>query len=131
MELYNYLYVGTANKSEWLTGFFVKYGDSIADIQPLLNLYKTQIFKIAKDFNLPEHLISKMPSPDLIPGLNDKDFINLSYKELDLILACLENNYTYYKIAELAETSIKAVERVVKIMNKSEWQRLQPISLKI
>ncbi len=130
-ELSNSLYVGSANKSEWLTGFFVKYGDSIADIQPMLNLYKTQIFDIAKHLKLPGHLISKAPSPDLIPGLDDKDFINLPYSKLDLILSGLENNYTYHRIAEISSTSIKEVERVVKMMNKSEWLRLQAISLKI
>ncbi|MFO7928981.1 MAG: NAD(+) synthase [Candidatus Humimicrobiaceae bacterium] len=130
-ELHNYLYVGAANKSEWLTGFFVKYGDSIADIQPILNVYKTQIFEIARHVGLPEHLIKKPPAPDLMPGLNDKDFIKLPYKSLDLILAGLENNYTYHHIAEIVNTSIGEVERVEKIMNKSEWLRLQPISLKI
>ncbi len=130
-ELHNYLYVGAANKSEWLTGFFVKYGDSIADIQPILNLYKTQILEIARHIGLPGHLIKKPPSPDLMPGLNDKDFIKLPYKSLDLILAGLENNYTYHHIAEISDTSIGEVKRVEKIMNKSEWLRLQPISLKI
>jgi len=130
-ELNNCLLVGTANKSEWLTGFFVKYGDSIADIMPLSSLYKTQVAGIAKYLDIPEKIIQKEPSPDLAGGLTDKDILHLSYNQLDVVLAGIENNLTFDRIAEIAGATIKDVQRVSDIIYKSEWLRQPPASLKI
>ncbi|MDP3012324.1 MAG: NAD(+) synthase [Candidatus Hydromicrobium sp.] len=83
VELNNYLFVGCANKSEWLTGFFVKYGDGIADIMPLISLYKTQVFAMADYLKLPDYIISKAPSPDLLPGIYKNlllDLISIKHK---------------------------------------------------
>ena len=62
-ELENLLVVGTANRSEWLTGFFVQYGDGAADIMPLLPLYKTQVRQIAQFLHLPDRILHKPPVP--------------------------------------------------------------------
>src|SRR4030065_1256393 len=99
-ELNNYLLAGCANKSEWLTGFFVKYGDSIADIMPVISLYKTQVFSLSKYLKLPDYILGKAPSPDLIPGLNDAEALGVLYRKLDLILACIEKGYPAGKIIQ-------------------------------
>ncbi|MCG9479895.1 MAG: NAD(+) synthase [Actinomycetia bacterium] len=128
-ELYNYLLVGTANKSEWLTGLFVKYGDGIADIMPLLDLYKTQVISMAEYLQLPENIISKQPSPDLAGNLTDEQLLNLPYQKLDLVLAGIEHNLTFGHISEIAAVSIEEIEQVQAMVNKSEWQRQSPVSL--
>ena len=129
-ELYNYLFVGTSNKSEWLTGFFVKYGDGIADIMPLIGLFKTQVNDIALYLNIDNHFIKKAPSPDLIPGITDKDMLKISYRKLDLVLAGLERNITEDKIARISGATTEEIERVRSMTAKSENLRTWPIGLK-
>ena len=128
-ELKNYLYVGCSNKSEWLTGYFVKYGDSIADIMPIVSLYKTQVFSLAKYLNLPSHILEKSPSPDLIPGIIDEDMIGIPYAKLDLILFGIENNYALDKIIKISKATKYDIQRVQKIISKSEYLRTWPIGL--
>jgi len=128
-ELNNFLYVGTSNKSEWMTGYFVKYGDNIADIMPIISFYKTQIFNLARYLNLPSYIIEKSPSPDLIPGIIDEDMLGISYKKLDLILFGIENNYSLDKIMSISNAEKAYVLRVKEIIKKSEYLRKWPITL--
>jgi len=89
----NAMVVGAANRSEYLTGFFVKFGiDHNADIMPLLNLYKTQVFDLASWLKLPGKFIDKPPSPDMIPGITDEFAFEVSYPDLDRLLYALERN---------------------------------------
>ena len=129
-ELYNYLFVGTSNKSEWLTGFFVKYGDGIADIMPLISLFKTQVNDIASHLKIDSHFINKAPSPDLIPGINDSDMLKMSYGKLDLVLAGLEKNITEDKIIRISGATLEEIERVRSMISKSEYLRTWPIGFK-
>ncbi len=101
-ERENLLVVGTANKTEFLIGFFVKYGDSAADITPLLPLYKTQVRQLAKFLHIPDKIINKTPSPDLVPGITDEFAIGIPYEKLDLILLGLDTNMTMKDIAAKA-----------------------------
>ena len=128
-ELNNYLLVGCSNKSEWLTGFFVKYGDSIADIMPIISLYKTQVFGLAKFIKIPDHILKKAPSPDLIPGIVDEEVLGLTYRKLDLILACMEHGYANDKIIKIYNFSEGDINRVREIVKKSEYLRKWPIEL--
>ena len=130
-ELNNYLLAGCANKSEWLTGFFVKYGDSIADIMPIIDLYKTQVFKMAEYLGVPDYILNKAPSPDLVPGLDDEDALGITYKKLDLVLEGLEQGYSKEKIMEISGTCDNDIERVLEMVNKSEVLRTNPIFLKM
>jgi len=128
-ELNNYLFVGCSNKSEWLTGYFVKYGDSIADIMPIMSLYKTQVFSLAKYLKLPDYILEKSPSPDLIPGIIDEDVLKIQYSKLDLILLGIERNYPESRIANIAGATRDEINRVREIMQKSEYLRTWPIGL--
>ena len=128
-ELNNYLLVGCLNKSEWLTGFFVKYGDSIADIMPITSLYKTQVFRLAKFIKIPDHILKKAPSPDLIPGIVDEEVLGLTYRKLDLILSCMEHGYANDKIIKIYTFSESDINRVREIVKKSEYLRKWPIEL--
>ena len=128
-ELNNYLLIGCSNKSEWLTGFFVKYGDSIADIMPIISLYKTQVFGLAKFIEIPDHILKKAPSPDLIPGIVDEEVLGLTYRKLDLILSCMEHGYANDKIIKIYNFSEGDINRVREIVKKSEYLRKWPIEL--
>jgi NAD+ synthase len=61
--------VGAANRTEWLTGTFSKWGiDHCADIMPLLHLYRSQLEKIAEYIHVPEPIRKKAADPDVMPG---------------------------------------------------------------
>jgi len=127
-EHQNLLVVGTANKTEFLTGFFVKYGDGAADIMPLLPLYKTQVRQLAKFLQVPEKIISKAPSPDLIPGITDEFAMGITYEKLDLVLIGLEANMEVEGIAETSRVSRKTIEYVRELGKRSEHMRKPPLA---
>jgi len=82
----NALVVGTENKSEYLLGYFTRYGDEASDIEPLRNLYKTQIYDLAKYLGVPEAIIAKKPTAGLWEGQTDEGEFGFTYKDADEIL---------------------------------------------
>lgn len=128
-ELNNLLLVGTSNKSEVLTGFFVKYGDNIADIMPLSFLYKTQVKALARSMGIEENIIEKAPSPDLIPGVLDEDMLGLTYLKLDSIFAGIEHSHDDLRIMKETGATREELERAKKLMEASEYLRSWPVDL--
>lgn len=90
-ERLGYCVVGTTNRTELLLGLYVKWGDDSVDIEPIKHLYKTQVFELARYLKVPEKIINKKPTPDLIPGITDEDAFGISYYDIDNILMELEN----------------------------------------
>ena len=86
----NMLVAGTSNKSEMLTGYFTKYGDGGCDIEPIGDLYKTDVWTLAKHLALPPSIIEKVPSAELWAGQTDEKELGLSYEKLDRLLQFLE-----------------------------------------
>lgn len=82
-----YLVAGTGNRSEIMIGYFTKYGDGGADLLPLANLLKIEVWELAGYLNLPERIIAKAPSAGLWHGHVDEEEFGFSYKELDDYLA--------------------------------------------
>ena len=113
------LVLGNTNKTEISTGLYVKYGDELADITPLANIYKTQVREIARRLKIPKAILEKPPSPDLVPGIDDEFMLGLPYEDIDEILYCLENNLS----VDLPE---EKVNRVKKIMDKAPLRSLPP-----
>ncbi|MFN2220453.1 MAG: NAD(+) synthase, partial [Anaerolineae bacterium] len=85
-DLDNLLVLGTTNKSEAMTGFVVKWGDNVADVEPLLPLYKTQVRQLAGYLGVSRTILEKAPTPDLIPGIVDGLALGMDYETLDKIL---------------------------------------------
>ncbi len=90
--LYNFancnkaLVVGTGNKSELILGYFTKFGDGAADFFPLKNLFKTEVFELAKFKELPKSIIKKKPSAGLFEGQTDEGELGADYKTIDSFL---------------------------------------------
>ena len=81
-----YLVSGTGNKSEILIGYFTKHGDGACDIEPIGDLYKTDVFELAKYIGVPEEIINKPPRAGLWNNQTDEDEIGMTYENLDKIL---------------------------------------------
>jgi NAD+ synthase len=107
---------GTSNRSEYLLGYCTKYGDNAADLQPLLHLYKTEIYEYAQELGIPESIMKKTPSAGLWEGQSDEEEIGLSYEKIDTSLQSLELH------GWQASTPIE--EKVLDLVRKSEHKRL-------
>lgn len=82
----NYLVVGTDNAAEWFLGYFTKYGDGGVDLAPIIHLTKHEVKIMAKNFNLPQQIIDKVPSAGLFPGQTDEAELGFSYDMVDKYL---------------------------------------------
>lgn len=126
-ERLNYTVVGTTNKTEYLLGFYVKWGDDSVDLEPLIHLYKTQVFDLARVLNVPERIIQKPPSPDLIPGITDEFAIGMSYEEIDELLLKFEkrelSDDESPKVRRLKRILEDAKRRALKTVNVESWER--------
>lgn len=78
-----YLVLGPSNASEWYLGYSTKYGDSGADIMPIANILKTDVFEIAKELGVPREIIEKKPSAGLWKGQTDENEMGFTYEVLD------------------------------------------------
>jgi NAD+ synthase len=81
---------GSSDKSETMMGYFTKWGDVAADISPIMDLYKTQVRKLAQYIGVPEEIVEKPSSPALWPGQLAENELGIKYEQLDLILFGLE-----------------------------------------
>jgi NAD+ synthase len=84
----NYAVAGTPNRLEYDQGFFVKLGDGAADVKPIAHLYKTQVYQLARDLELPEAIVRRPPTTDTysLPQGQDEFYFSVSYQVLDLCL---------------------------------------------
>lgn len=122
-ELENRLVVGTTNYSELMTGWFAKWGDSLADLSPMAELYKTQVWELAKYLGVPDEIITKRPSPDLVAGMYDEDGLGLSYAQLDLILAGINRGLPAEEIARSGGGSAERAEFVCEAIRRTDHMR--------
>lgn len=107
----NYLVAGPSNGSEWYVGYSTKYGDSAADIFPIVNILKTEIFQLAKVLGLPQFLLEKKPSAGLWKGQSDEEEMGFTYEELD--------NY----IRGIAQPEKEIKEKIDRMHRNSEHKR--------
>lgn len=86
--------VGTGNKTEYLIGYFTKWGDGGIDIAPLIDLYKFEVRAVARAIEVPESVITRPPSAGLWEGQTDESEIGISYAELDATMLAIEKGDT-------------------------------------
>ena len=127
----NALVVGTSNKTEIYLGYSTQFGDSACALNPIGDLYKTNIWDLSRYLKIPNELIEKKPSADLWEGQTDEQEMGLTYKEADQVLyRMLEENKTVEEV--LAEGFNKdLVDNIVRRINRSEYKRRMPLIAKI
>jgi NAD+ synthase len=115
-EKNNYLVGGTTNKTEYVQGFFVKYGDGGVDLEPIAHLYKTQVYQLAKYLDVPQEIIKRTPSPDTYsaPVSDQEFFFCLPYDLLDLLLYAWEHKIPSSEIKQVLDLKEEQIERVFK-----------------
>ena len=111
-QKHNYLVIGTGNKSEILMGYFTKYGDGGVDLEPIGDLTKTQVWKLAECLGIPKKIIDRVPTAGLFNGQTDEDEMGMKYQLLDKIIECLEKGET----PDCKEGHFERVKSVIKKM---------------
>lgn len=127
----NALVLGTSNKTESLLGYTTWYGDNAASIQPIGDLYKTQVRALSRAIGVPTAVVEKKPSADLWPGQTDEAEMGLSYDLVDQVLYLLVDERLDPEriVAQGFEQSL--VERIVRTVRNMQYKRMTAVIAKV
>lgn len=117
--------LGTGNKTERLLGYFTWHADDSPPINPLGDLFKSQVWELARYLGIPDEIVSKPASADLIEGQTDESDFGISYARADEILNWLVNGYSSADVEMHGFTSAE-VELVWRRLSKTHWKRKLP-----
>ena len=127
----NYLVSGTGNKSEILIGYFTKHGDGACDIEPIGDLYKTDVYQLAKYLEIPQEIIDKPPRAGLWNNQTDEDEIGMTYELLDKILyRNLEKDIDAKSIADELDIEVDEVNNIINRVYRNKHKSTVPESPK-
>ncbi|NWJ44356.1 MAG: NAD+ synthase [Chloroflexi bacterium] len=124
-ERYHALPVGTGNKSERLFGYYTWHADDSPPINPIGDLYKTQVWELARFMGVPSVIVDKPASADLIQGQTDEGDFGISYYKADKILALLLRGYNRERIIESGFPASE-VDLVKGRLDSTHWKRHLP-----
>lgn len=125
------LVMGTSNKTEFLLGYTTIYGDSGVALQPIADLYKTQVRQLARAFDIPGSIIDKPPSADLWAGQTDEGELGFTYADVDQVLYLLvDERYTVDEVVEegFSRAFVEGVWQRVKV---NHFKRTMPNIAKV
>lgn len=125
------LILGTSNKTELLIGYGTIHGDMACAINPMGDLYKTQVRQLAAHLGLPERIRTKTPTAGLWAGQTDEDELGLTYAEIDEILFQLVDERERCQDLLRAGFAARKVDRVLALIKGSEFKRHLPPIAKI
>jgi len=127
---YQALVIGTSNKTELLLGYGTLFGDLASALNPIGDLYKTEIFQFARYLNIPEQIIQKPPSADLWQGQSDEKELGYSYNQIDPVLkAFVDERATKGELFRNFDN--KLVEFVLNRIYRNQFKRKLPIIAKL
>ncbi|MDE1819513.1 MAG: NAD+ synthase [Euryarchaeota archaeon] len=120
------LVAGTGNKSELLLGYFTKYGDGGVDLLPIGDLYKTSVWDLAAELELPKSVRERAPTAGLWEGQTDEEELGMPYAMLDQILFGLERLLEPEEIARATGVPLDRVEAIVGRVRTFRHKRRPP-----
>ena len=127
----NALVIGTSNKSELLLGYGTLFGDLASAVNPIGDIYKSDIFKFAKYLGIPKSIISKPPSADLWENQKDEDDLGYSYEQIDKVL----QKYVDERLSrdELLDIGFeeKLCDLVINKIYQNQFKRKPPVIAKV
>jgi NAD+ synthase len=112
-ELLNRAVIGTPNKNEHDQGFFVKFGDGGTDLQPIVHLYKTQVYQLARHLDVPAVIQERTPTSDTYsaPATQEEFFFRIPFETLDLLWFAQEHGFTAAETATALDMTERQVQR--------------------
>jgi len=125
------LVLGTSNKTEALLGYTTLWGDMACAINPLGDLYKTQVRQLAKFLGVPDEIIEKPPSADLWDGQTDEGELGFTYEEVDKLLYLMVDER--FTVAELVDSGYeeKFIREVFNKIQSTQYKRRMPVTAKL
>ena len=125
------LVLGTGNKTEILLGYSTLYGDSASAINPLGDLYKTQVWQLAELLKCPKQIIKKKPSADLWTGQTDEGELGFTYREADeLLYYMIDQRYSNEELIDIGfkKAFIKTLRDKIRF---NQFKRVPPVIAKV
>jgi len=132
-EVLHYAVVGTPNKHEVEQGFFVKYGDGGADVMPIGEMYKTQVYQLARYLGVPDEIIRRTPTTDTYSAEQTQEefFYQLPFEQMDLLWYGWENGYPSQDVCRVLDIAEELVVKNFKNFERkqktTEYLRMAPI----
>jgi NAD+ synthase len=126
------LVLGTSNKTELLLGYGTLHGDMASAVNPLGDLYKTQVRQLSRHLGVPAVIVEKQPSADLWEGQTDEAELGFTYEEVDKVLYLLVDQR--YEVSEVTAAGLfdeKFVRAVARRIQTSQYKRRLPVIAKI
>jgi NAD+ synthase (glutamine-hydrolysing) len=117
--------LGTGNKSERLLGYFTWHADDSPPINPIGDLFKTQVWSLARHLGVPDAIIDKPATADLVKGVTDEDELGVSYHDADPILHWMVRGYEVEDLLQMGFDA-EAVELVRRRLGSTHWKRELP-----
>jgi NAD+ synthase len=127
----NALVLGTSNKTELLLGYGTLHGDMASAINPIGDLYKTQVRQLARDIGVPKKIVEKKPSADLWHGQSDEEELGFTYKKVDGLLYYLVDKRYSEKELEKLGFEKDFINQIMKKIQASQFKRKLPVIAKI
>lgn len=125
------LVLGTSNKTELLLGYGTQHGDMASAINPIGDLYKTQIWALSEYMEVPMEVVEKAPSADLWEGQSDEADFGFTYAEADKILQLMvDERYTYEELSQ-ENYSEEFIKKIYKKIKFSQYKRKLPLIAKV
>lgn len=129
--LYGGLVLGTSNKTELLLGYGTLYGDMASALNPIGDLYKTQVWQLSEEVGVPRPVIDKEPSADLWAGQTDEEELGFAYRDVDELLYWMIEQRASNAELEKAGFSQEFVDRVYTRIQNSHFKRRMPLIAKV
>jgi NAD+ synthase len=125
------LVLGTSNKSELLLGYGTQFGDMASAINPIGDLYKTQLYPLGKFLGVPKSILDKQPTGDLWIGQTDESELGFSYAQVDRLLYLLVDRR--WQVRELVDAGFDEsfVSQVTERVRRNHYKRRLPIIAKL
>ena len=127
----NGLVIGTSNKTELLLGYGTLFGDMACAINPLGDLYKSQVWRLAAELRVPQQIIDKTPSADLWKGQTDEGEFGFTYAKADQILYLMVDERRDDAELRAAGFDDAFIQRVRSLIMKSQFKRRPPVIAKV
>ncbi len=127
----NALVLGTSNKSELMLGYGTLYGDLASAINPIGDLYKSEVFELAEYLGVSQSIITKPPSADLWDGQSDEDDLGYTYKQLDAAMKLyVEDRLSEDEIIKRG-VDAKMLQMIIKRIFRNHFKRKMPVIAKL
>ena len=125
------LVIGTSNKTEILLGYSTQFGDAASALNPLGDLYKCQVYQLARHLELPDEVIEKAPSADLVPGQTDESDLGFTYEQVDrLLVRMVDERFSEKELLE-AGFELDFIRTIARRIVANQYKRLPPIVAKL